>query len=110
MAAFQRIKDNYPGCGRISREHLGAVHGAEKAGDKGKAARSIIEAVRHHVVGIGPDAVVRIVAEVAAVCTVAVGHRKRVARIGAGGVGRGGYSHALIEDTARVGGGSKLRE
>ena len=86
-----QVADGSPG------EHFGAVHGAEESGGKGKAVRSIIKVVRHHVVGIGPDAVVRIVTEVAAVCAVDVGHGKRVARIGPGCVGCGGDSHALIE-------------
>lgn len=105
MAAFQRIEDDLPGRGGISRDHLGAIHGAEESGHKRKATRSIIKIVRHHIVGIGPDAVVRIVAEVAAVGSVAVGHGKRVADIGSRGVRAGRDRDALIENTGRRGRG-----
>jgi hypothetical protein len=66
--------------------------------------------VGHHVVGVGPDAIVWIVAEIF------VEHGKRVAEVLPGGIGRLGDSHTLIEETLLGGievgvrGGSELRD
>ena len=47
----------------VAGQHLGPIHRREEAGDESSGARG--EGVRHHVVGVGPDAEVRVVAEVA---------------------------------------------
>src|SRR3954465_13020134 len=104
MAAFQRIFDYHPGRGRISGEHLGAVHGSEDTAGITAAARSG-ETVSHHVVSIGPDADVRIITEVSQ------GHREGVTGVGSGSVGGSGDSDALIVRVVNgIRRGGKLRD
>ncbi|PYI93042.1 MAG: hypothetical protein DME97_06970 [Verrucomicrobia bacterium] len=103
VAAFGSVDDDLPGGGAISREHLGAIHGREQTADVAAGRSAGGKGVGHHVVGVGPAAKLRIVAEVA------IGDGKGVAKIGAAGVSRGGDGDALEVGTAR-GGGSKLRD
>src|SRR3981081_3699704 len=97
VAAFLRIEDDLPSRGRITRKHFRAVHGAESCRMEGKAARCASvghEVVIHDVVGVAPNAVVRIIAKIA------TRHRERIPCVSAGRVRRGGDSHALIKVTA----------
>ncbi len=75
MPAFQRIDNDLPGGGRICREHFSPIHGAEPAAHiAGRAGRGG-KMVGHYVVGVGPDTVVRIIAEIA------IGHGKGITSI-----------------------------
>ncbi len=86
VAAFLRIDDDLPGRARIAGQHLGPIHRAESGADK-VATR---EDMGHDVVGIGPDAVVRIIAELV------VRHGEGVTGVGASGVRRGRDGDALM--------------
>ena len=90
MAAFCRIENDLPRRARIAREHFRAVHCAKDATEKAGPGSGGRELVGHHVVGVGPDAEVRIIAEGIS------RDGKRVAGIGPCRIGRSGDRYTLI--------------
>ena len=98
--ATERTDRADEGGGRTS-QHRGAIEGERLRAEIGRAGG--IEHVHAHVVGVGPDRQVRVIEEVRA-------EVKAITIIGAGGIARGGDSHAFIGDRRAAGRGRKLSD